>query len=117
VPDSIPLVSLRRGLRGTGNCRACVRSGSELLEPEVCVTAADLARCYTARAVLCEGIEPAAFHGIDDPGHRLCTASSALPWQRQRKLRRPDEVELHHSKVREKLARAYPDTTKESKSL
>jgi hypothetical protein len=36
VPDSIPLISLRRGLRGTGNCRACVRSGSEPLEPEVC---------------------------------------------------------------------------------
>jgi hypothetical protein len=36
VPDSIPLISLRRGLRGTGNCRACVRSGSEPLEPKVC---------------------------------------------------------------------------------
>ena len=35
VPDSIPLISLRRALRGTGNCRACVRSGSEPLEPEV----------------------------------------------------------------------------------
>ena len=36
MPDSIPLISLRRGLRGTGNCRACVRFGSEPLEPEVC---------------------------------------------------------------------------------
>ena len=36
MPDSIPLISLRRGLRGTGNCRACVRSGSEPLEPKVC---------------------------------------------------------------------------------
>ena len=36
MPDSIPLISLRRALRGTGNCRACVRSGSEPLEPEVC---------------------------------------------------------------------------------
>jgi hypothetical protein len=43
VPDSIPLISLRRALRGTGNCRACVRSGSEPLEPET-VTAADLGR-------------------------------------------------------------------------
>ena len=36
MPDSIPLISFRRGLRGTGNCRACVRSGSEPLKPEVC---------------------------------------------------------------------------------
>lgn len=35
MPDSIPLISLRRALRGTGNCRACVRSRSEPLEPEV----------------------------------------------------------------------------------
>ena len=35
MPDSIPLISLRHALRGTGNCRACVRSGSEPLEPEI----------------------------------------------------------------------------------
>lgn len=36
MPDSIPLISLRRGLRGTGNCRACIQSLSEPLESEVC---------------------------------------------------------------------------------
>ena len=79
MPDSIPLISLRRALRGTGNCRACVRSGSEPLEPEVRHGGRPRALFTPLAQSFATASGPAAVHGIGDPGHRLCNASSASP--------------------------------------